>query len=210
MNIIRKPFKYTFFNATFCIIALNFLVYFLTLSFSKLKFFLGLSVFGTLEYHYWFELFTYMFVHQNFQHIFFNMLGLFFFGIYVEKAIGSKEFLLFYILCGVLDGAISIAVYYFCGLPYVRLIGASGAVYSVLLAYAVIYPRSIISIWGIIPVPAPLLVIIYVVIELGSEFFRVDNVAHFTHLAGFFVAWLYLRVRMGLKPIKIWKEAWRR
>ena len=68
-----------------------------------------------------------------------------------------------------------------------------------------------ISIWGIIPVPAPLLVVIYAVIEVGSQFLgRNTGVAHLTHLTGFALAWIYLVVRMGLHPIKIWKDAYRR
>lgn len=210
MNFLHKPFRYTFFNATLILIAINVAVFFVTMQFPSLQSYLGMSVYGCVVYHYWWQPVTYMFVHGGFTHILFNMIGLFCFGIMVEKAIGSKEFLLLYFFCGIFDGLISLLLYYLTGQGYVLLIGASGAIYSILLVYAVLFPRSIISIWGIIPVPAPLLVIIYAVIEIGSQFLeRSSGVAHLTHLTGFALAWLYLVVRMGLHPIRIWKDAYR-
>ena len=150
-----------------------------------------------------------MFVHQNISHVFFNMLGLLVFGLNLEKAIGSKEFLLFYIVCGALSGFFSYLVYKFTGQYRIFLMGASGAIYSVLFAYAVFFPRSIIFIWGLIPVPAPVLVLIYALIEIGSQFLESSNVAHMTHLFGFLAAWLYFVIRMGIHPIKIWKDIYR-
>ena len=127
----------------------------------------------------------------------------------VEKAIGSKEFTIFYLLCGIVSGALSFAVYVFMGEYRVFLLGASGAVYAVLFAYAVVFPRSIIFIWGFIPVPAPLLVLIYAGIEFFSQFNPGSNVAHMTHLFGFLAAWLYFVIRMGIHPVKIWKNTYR-
>ena len=74
------------------------------------------------------------------------MLGLLFFGLALEKAIGSKEFVLFYLVCGALSGFFSFLVYRFTGQYRVFLLGASGAIYSVLFAYAVFFPRSVIFI----------------------------------------------------------------
>ena len=104
----------------------------------------------------WWQFFTYMFVHQGVSHIIFNMLALLFFGFSVEKAIGSKEFVLFYVVCGAIGGLLSFAVYYFTGSYNYFLMGASGSIYAVLFAYAVCFPRSVIYIWGIIPVPSPI------------------------------------------------------
>ena len=95
------------------------------------------------------------------------------------------------------------------GQYYVFLLGASGAIYAVLFAYAVVFPRSIIYIWGFIPLPAPVMVVVYALIELGSQFFKADNVAHLTHLFGFLSAWLYFVIRMGIHPVKIWKKTYR-
>lgn len=210
MNILHKPFRYTFINSTLIIVLINIAVFFLTSIFSGLDSYLGLSVAGCLYYHFWWQPVTYMFTHAGISHILFNMLTLYIFGISVERAIGSKEFLLLYFFCGIFDGLISLLLYYLTG-QGVLLVGASGAIYSILLVYAVLFPRSIISIWGIIPVPAPILVVIFAVIELGSQFTGLSmNVAHLTHLTGFALGWLYLVVRMGIHPIRVWKDAYRK
>jgi membrane associated rhomboid family serine protease len=173
---------------------------------------LALNVVYIVRYKWLWQFVTYMFVHdpRSMSHLLFNMLGLFFFGLNVERSIGSREFLLFYLLTGILSGVISFAVYYFTGGYYIFLMGASGAIYALLLAYAVIFPRSRIFIWGILPVPAPLLVLIYAGIALFIQFTgRGAGVAHLTHLAGFAVAWLYIRIRMGISPIHVWRNSYR-
>ena len=86
--------------------------------------------------------------------------------------------------------------------------GASGAIYSLLFAYAVLYPRSIVYIWGVIPIPSPLLVLLYTGIEIFSQLRGGSNVAHMTHLFGFVAGFFYFIVRMGINPIKIWKNAY--
>lgn len=220
MNILRKPFRYSFFNATFALILVNIAVHFLLPMLRINRNMLGLNVADFVFRHYFWQIFTYMFVHGDISHIFFNMLALFFFGVGVERAVGSKEFLLMYFSIGVLSGLFSLGVYFAFGRflmmngfqPWtwgISLIGASGAIYGILFAYAVLFPRSQIFIWGLIPVPAPLLVIAYAVIEFGSQFVGSSNVAHLTHLAGFAFAWLYFVVRMGVHPIQVWKSAYR-
>jgi len=158
---------------------------------------------------YW-QFITYMFLHSNKSHVFFNMIGLLVFGLPLEKAIGSREFTLFYFVTGALSGVFSYLLYKFTGNYGVVLLGASGAIYAVLFAYAVFFPRSIIYIWGLIPVPAPILVLIYAIIELGSQLFTTSNVAHMTHLFGFLAAWLYFVIRMRIHPLKIWKDSYRK
>lgn len=204
----RKPFKYTFFNATLYLILINFAVFLLTNIMPRLNPLIGLNTAYFLRYRLYWQIFTYMFVHNDLSHILFNMLALAFFGMPVEKTVGSKEFLLFYLISGIMSGFISFLVYSNYRI-FTLLIGASGAIYAVLFMYAVIFPRSKIYIWGLIPVPAPLLVIIYAIIETGSHLtYTLSNVAHFTHLAGFFIAWLYLVIRMGIHPLKVWKNAY--
>jgi len=144
---------------------------------------------------------TYMFMHANFSHIFFNMLGLFIFGIHVERQMGSKEFLLYYFLTGILAGVFSFLVYYFTGNHLVALMGASGALFAVELAYAVFFPDSLIYIWGILPLRAPVMVLGYTALELiFSITGRNSGVAHFTHLAGFAMGWFYFKIRFGVSP----------
>lgn len=206
----RKPFRYTYFHATLCIILINLIMYFVCNFIPEIKGYLALNVYYVVVHKMYWQFVTYMFVHQGFRHVLLNMLGLFFFGMGVERAIGSKEFVLFYFVTGILSGVLSFFLYYLTGSYRVFLLGASGAVYAVLFAYAVCYPRSMIFIWGILPVPAPVLVFIYALIEIFSGFFGTSNVAHFTHLFGFLIATLYFIIRMGVNPIKIWKDGYRK
>lgn len=221
MNILRKPFRYTFFRAAFMLVLANTAVHFLLGLLGAGKSYLGLNVVGFVYRHYVWQLFTYMFVHGDITHLLFNMIALAIFGTALERAVGSKEFLLMYFSVGVLSGLFSVIVYFLLGRMqlrlgfqpyyfYVSLVGASGAIYGLLFAYAVVFPRSVIFIWGIIPLPAPLMVLIYALIEFGSQFLSSSNVAHMTHLAGFAFAWLYFIVRMGVHPVQVWKDAYRR
>ncbi len=215
MNFLRKTFRYNFFNASLVIMGINVAAYFLISTFKLNTSLLGLNVAGFIYGKLFWQAVTYMFVHGSTTHLLFNMLGLVFFGLSVEKAIGSKEFLLMYFSIGILSGLFSIAVYYFLGLKvvgmgyvpriyYTSLIGASGAIYGMLFAFAVIFPKTSIYVWGIIPVPAPILILVYAIIEFLSQFMTYSSVAHLTHLAGFGIAWLYFVVRMGINPLKIW------
>jgi len=170
----------------------------------------ALNTLAIVKGHYYWQFISYMFLHSNISHLCLNMLGLLVFGLQLERAVGSKEFLLFYLLCGFISGFLSFVVYYFTGQYKSVLIGASGAIYAVLFAYAVFFPRSIIMVWGIVPVPAPIMVLIYAIIELVSQFKGNSNISHMTHLFGFFGAWLYFVIRMGVHPIRVWKETYRR
>jgi len=150
---------------------------------------------------------TYMFTHGGFSHILFNMLGLFFFGMQVERRIGSYEFLLFYLLTGVLAGILSFVIYYLTGSYNVILLGASGSIFAILFAFAVYFPNAQIYIMGIFPIRAPLLVIGYTVLELFSQVTSArTGVAHLTHLAGFAFAYLYFIIRLRINPIDSFKH----
>lgn len=134
--------------------------------------------------------FTYMFLHADFGHILFNMLSLFFFGPQVEERLGGRRFLILYFISG-LTGAAASAVF----TPYVRIVGASAAIFGVMLAFAQFWPHSQVLIWGIIPVRARVLVVIMTVLALlGGARLLEPNVAHFAHLGGFLGGWLVLRV----------------
>lgn len=195
-------FKY--YNATLILIGINVVVFFLSYYVApSLYSIIGMNPAYVIAGHRWWQVFTYMFAHANIWHILFNMLGLFFFGVQLERRIGSSEFLLFYLLSGTLAGLFSLLVYWLTGAYYVWLIGASGAVFAVLLAYATYYPTSTILIFGILPVRAPVLIVGYTAIELFSLFGRTQsNVAHLTHLAGFGFAYLYLLIRLRINPVR--------
>jgi membrane associated rhomboid family serine protease len=116
---------------------------------------------------------------------------------------GSREFLLYYLLTGMLAGLFSFLVYWFTGAFMVRLVGASGAIFAVQLAYASFLPDSILYIWGILPLRAPVMVLIFTALELVFSITGIrSGVAHFTHLAGFAFGWLYFLIRFGINPWK--------
>jgi len=221
---IRTPFKYSYNHATLMIIVINVAVYFLfnfTNIFGMYERYFSANVVGFVYNKCLWQPLTYMFMHGSISHLIFNMLGLLFFGIQVEKTIGSKEFVLMYLTIGIFSGLFSILFYYLLGIYQINigiypivfsysLVGASGAIYGILFSYAVIFPRSKIYIYFVIPVPAPILVLAYALIEFFSQFTSSSNVAHQTHLAGFVFAFVYFMVRMGINPIKVWKDSFRR
>jgi len=202
MNIIRQPFRYQNNGAVYWLIGINILVfmamYFLGLR--QLTYYLSMIPVLVLRGWVW-TFVTYMFVHGGFSHILFNMLALFIFGTQVERYMGSREFLLFYFVTGTLAGVFSFCVYYLTGAYGVILMGASGAIFAVELAYAVFFPDSIIYLWGILPLRAPVMVLGFTALELASSIFGLSRgVAHLTHLAGFGFAWLYFLIRLGVNP----------
>ena len=201
-SILRKPFGYAYFNATLYIIAANVLFFALSYLFPPLKLYMALNPAAFLSGYVW-QLATYMFAHENLSHLLVNMLGLFFFGTQVERSMGSKEFILFYFVTGILAGVASLAVFVAAGAWNTALLGASGAIFAVLLAFAIVNPDALIYIYGIIPIRAPVMVIGYAGIEIASQIFSFrSSVAHYTHLAGFAWAWLYFIARFGINPAK--------
>ncbi|MEO8621936.1 MAG: rhomboid family intramembrane serine protease, partial [bacterium] len=143
---------------------------------------------------------TYMFLHQGLMHIFFNMLVLYFFGPRVEQRLGSERFFVLYFISGIAGALLSFAF-----APYAAVVGASGAIFGVELAYARFYPRDQIYVWGIIPVEVRVLVGISTLIALFGGLSGGGGVAHFAHLGGFVGAFLYLLFlerRHGAKQFK--------
>lgn len=131
---------------------------------------------------------TYMFAHGGFMHLLLNMIGLFFFGPPLEERLGSRDFLIFYFVCG-LGGAVLSLIFAFNA----PIIGASAAVYGVLLAFAIFWPDVQIYIWGILPVKAKWLVGVIVALSVFNAFGGTqDGTAHFAHLGGFVAAFVYL------------------
>ncbi|MDD3820894.1 MAG: rhomboid family intramembrane serine protease [Spirochaetales bacterium] len=200
--MIRKPFRYSYFNATLYLIAANILFFALGYVFPLIKVYMALNPAALLSGFVW-QILSYMFAHADISHLLVNMLGLFIFGTAVERSMGSKEFLLFYLLTGTLAGITSFGIYVATGSWYTMLLGSSGAVYALLLAFAVLNPEARIFLYGILPVRAPILVLGYAGIEIASQLFSFrSSVAHLTHLAGFFWSWLYFVLRFGINPAK--------
>lgn len=198
--------RYSYTNVTLKLVIINVLVFFLTeFIYPRSVYYLAMIPSFVLHGYVW-QLFTYMFVHGGFSHVLFNMLGLYIFGSMVERRIGSREFLLFYLLTGTLSGIFSFVAYLLAGVNVV-LVGASGALYAVMLMFAVLYPYAVVYVFGLIPMRAPLLVAVYFVIELVSQLTGLNGgVAHLTHLGGLLFAYLYCLVRMRIDPVKEWRR----
>ena len=178
---------------------------------------LGLHFFLASDFHIY-QFITYMFLHGGLTHIFFNMFALWMFGNVIEQVWGPKKFLFYYICCGVGAGLVQEVVQYgtymYEGLAayqyvntgtvqittdaYINLwttIGASGAVYGILLAFGMIFPNERLF---IIPFPFPIkakwLVVGYIAIELFSTMSAPgDGVAHMAHLGGMLFGWILIR-----------------
>jgi len=133
-------------------------------------------------------LITYMFVHGSITHILFNMIALYFFGPRVEERIGSNRFITLYTISGITGALVSLVF-----APYSPIIGASGAIFGVMLAFARFWPDAQIYIMGILPIQARALVILMAAISIWSGFQGSrTGVADFAHLGGFIGGWLYL------------------
>jgi membrane associated rhomboid family serine protease len=141
-------------------------------------------------------IFTYMFLHGGFWHLLFNMLVVFFFGPPLEQRLGGIEFLKLYLLGG-LGGALLGFVFAFS----TPVIGASAAVYALMLAFAWFWPNAPIYVWGIFPLKAKFLVAGLVVFTFLATLNEAQSTtAHFAHLGGLMAGFLYLRFGQGGWP----------
>ncbi len=156
---------------------------------------------AALLYRPW-TIITYMFAHSTFglTHILFNMFALYIFGPRVEMRLGGTHFIRMYLIAGITGGLLSL---FFT--PTASIVGASGAVFGVQLAFAMFYPRDRIYIWGVIPVEARVLVIIMTVMTLYGGIRGGGGVAHFAHLGGYIGAFLYLRWAKKQAPSAKWQ-----
>jgi membrane associated rhomboid family serine protease len=179
------------------LIAANVVMFIATLLFRPLIGVLGLVPSEVLlQFRVW-QLATYMFLHAGMFHILFNMLALWMFGAELERVWGTRFFLKFYFVCGIGAAALTVA---FSLLPFdfarslrdVTIIGASGAIYGLLLAFAMYFPdRPILLI--VFWVPARICVAILGAIALVTSLSEVGGVANATHLGGLIVGYFYLK-----------------
>ena len=166
---------------------------------------LGLHFFKASDFRLY-QLVTYMFMHGNFEHLFFNMFALWMFGNTLENIWGSKRFLLFYMVCGLGAGLCQEVVQYIeyttslvnystvnmgghivpmsAYLNLMNTVGASGAIYGLLLAFGMMFPNEYVYLYFLVPIRTKWFIIGMVVIELVSGFYGGGNIAHFAHLGG--------------------------
>ena len=168
----------------------------------------------TSQYFHWWQILTHMFMHGSIWHIFFNMYALYIFGCVVERMIGTRKFLIFYFLCGLSAAALHLGVeaiqaaslmdkiadgsqaaaQSYMQLKMTPTVGASGAIYGVLIGYAMLFPTARLTlIFPPITLSAKAWVLIFVGIELLTGITgTADGVAHFAHLGGMLVGWILI------------------
>jgi len=146
------------------------------------------------------QLVTYAFLHGGLTHILFNMLGLYMFGSEIERLFGSRFYAAYYFGCVVSAAICHLVVTSFMGGPAVPMVGASGGIYGLLLAFGVYFPhRRVLLLFPPIPLPARVFVAGFAVLELflgvtGSTG-TTGGVAHFAHLGGMLGGWLMILYR---------------
>ena len=179
--------------------------------------------FPASPYFRWWQILTHMFMHGGFWHIFFNMYTIFIFGTALERTIGSKKFLVYYFITGLGAVALHTGVEYLQAMSYASAgntaalhnlyltptLGASGAIYGVLIGYAMMYPDSVLTlIFPPVSLKAKWFVLIFAGIELLTGVTgTADGVAHFAHLGGMLIGWLLMLY--WKKTHKIWdRDSW--
>ena len=195
-----KPNLFT--NAIKVLVSVNFGIFILqTLSNAEGLFF---PLFGLVPRMVWSELmiwqpFTYLFFHGGIWHVLINMFVLWMFGSELERLWGKNHFLKFYFVTGVGSGLLTML---FSLQSITPIVGASGAVYGVLLAYGLTYPNRQIYLYGIIPIKSIWFVIGIGMIAFMSSFNNISQVSHITHLSGMLIGYLMLK-----RPVE-WRSLW--
>ena len=179
------------------LLIINILVYLATVVMElrgvDIAFYGGLHYYGSPFFHLY-QFITYQFLHGSFQHLFFNMFALWMFGCVIERVWGPKKFLFYYLVCGIGAGLSQELVQMLMS-SYSLTIGASGAVYGILLAFGMTFPNERIFIFPLpVPIKAKWFVCIYAGIELFSALGSAgDGVAHMAHLGGMLFGFLLIR-----------------
>ena len=197
------------------LLVINILMFVATLVNEQMMTQLFALFYPTSPFFHWWQYITHMFMHGGFWHIFFNMYTLFIFGSVVERIIGERKFLIFYFVCGLGAAALHTGVEYLQAQSYMAQIaqnsqeamaayqalkmtptvGASGAIYGVLIAYAMLFPDSQLTlIFPPVTLTAKWWVVIFAAIELVTGVTGVaSGIAHFAHLGGMLFGFLLIR-----------------
>ena len=148
------------------------------------------------------QLVTYSFLHGNLAHIFFNMLALYMFGSEIERLFGSRFYALYYFACVVSAAICHLVVTALMGSAPVPMVGASGGIYGLLLAFGIYFPhRRVLLLFPPIPLPARVFVFGFAALELVLGITQTAaGVAHFAHLGGMLGGWLMIQYRRNGFP----------
>ena len=193
---------------TLWLIIINFIVFFAQLLFSGIDLipdshgeiitdFLGLNMKTLITRGYVWQIFTYMFVHAGFLHIFYNMFGLMIFGPKIELTMGRNKFLRYYIICGIFSSLFYMLItILYSGIENIPMVGASGAIFGVLTAYGLMYPRDTVYVQFFLPMPAIVFVIFYGIMQLVlgiATLGMMGGVAYFGHLGGMIAGFILIK-----------------
>ena len=198
-EISYKPSLFT--NAIKLLVSVNFGIFLLqSLSKSEMIFF---QLFGLVPKLIWSEFMiwqpvTYLFFHGGIWHVLINMFVLWMFGSELERLWGKLRFLKYYFITGIGSGMITALLNLSSITP---VVGASGAVFGVLMAYGITYPNRTIYLYGIIPIRSMLFVIAVGFIAFVSSFDGTSRISHITHLSGMIIGYLILKRRWQFNDI---------
>ncbi len=155
------------------------------------------------------QLVTYLFLHGGITHILFNMLALWMFGTPLEQEWGTRRFLKYYFYCGIAAGVCDVTVNALLGHWNTHTIGASGAIFGLLLAFGVLWPNQTILMSFLFPIKAKYMVMIYAAIELLLSIGPNTGVSSVAHLGGMAFGFLYLKTKMPTVKLPDWRGAYR-
>ncbi|MBK9733851.1 MAG: rhomboid family intramembrane serine protease [Saprospiraceae bacterium] len=135
------------------------------------------------------QIVSHMFMHLNFEHLFFNMFGLYMFGPWVESSLGPKRFLILYLVCGFVASAAQLFI------SPVPILGASGAIYGVTVAFATMFPNvQLMLLFPPIPIKAKYMAVVFLVLGIFSGLTGFQpGIAHFAHVGGAICGFLMIR-----------------
>jgi len=182
-------------------------IVFLLVEISGMQFELFYSNFGLVPTKVWssfmiWQPFTYLFLHGGIIHLLFNMFVLWMFGKDLENDWGFIPFIKYYFACGV--GAAVVTSIFGWG-SFTPVIGASGAIYGLLLAYGLMYPNRLVYLYGILPIKVKFMVIGLGVIAFFASMTSTNTtVSHITHISGMVIGFIYLQSRINYKRLKLW------
>lgn len=174
----------------------------------SINFYLGLVPVLVWKKYFLWQLFTYIFLHGGIGHLLFNLLALWMFGGELENYWGSKKFLGYFLFCGIGAGICTVV---FTPYQFIPVIGASGAIYGILLAFGWFFPNRPIFIYFLFPIPAKYMVILYGLIELLSSMEGTGGgIAHLTHLGGLLFGFFYMAYPVIRQKIRreYYKRKW--
>ncbi len=193
---------------TLWLIIINFGVFFAQLLFSGVDFIpdshgeiitdvFGLNIQTLITRGYIWQIFTYMFVHAGFLHIFYNMFGLMIFGPKIELTMGRNKFLRYYLICGVFSSLFyALITILYSGVTNIPMVGASGAIFGVLTAFGLMYPRDTVYVQFFFPMPAIVFVFFYAIMQLVlgiATLGMAGGVAYFGHLGGMIAGFILIK-----------------